>query len=255
MDALLSLEGVSLHYQRGHRHVVEVLAGVSLDVWAGEVVCVWAQRGRGKTTLLRVAAGLEEPLEGRVSIEGTDLWSLSDRWRSQLLSGAVGWVEHGAPALDVPVLEHVAIPLKVARGTRKARRAYSRAREVLERVGAGDCVEQCWASLSDAERALVALARAVVREPRLLVVDDLTTMLRGREADEVARLLAKLAGERELGVLASVSSLEETTWSERMATLSGGKLLVPPSDPHSRRSTVVNFPGAGQPERENTGAA
>jgi predicted ABC-type transport system involved in lysophospholipase L1 biosynthesis ATPase subunit len=246
MDALLSLEGVSLHYRRGRRHVVEVLAGVWLDVWAGEVVCVWAQRGRGKTTLLRVAAGLEEPLDGRVNIEGTDLWGLSDRRRSRLLSGAVGWVENGPLALDVPVLEHVAIPLKVALGTS---RAYGHARDALERVGAGDCVEQRWASLSDAERALVAVARAVVREPRLLVVDDLTALLRGREADEVARLLAELAQERELGVLASVSSMEETTWSERMATLSGGDLLVPDSDPARRRSKVVNFPGGGQPER------
>jgi predicted ABC-type transport system involved in lysophospholipase L1 biosynthesis ATPase subunit len=249
MDALLSLEGVSLHYRRGRRHVVAVLAGVSLDVWAGEVVCVWAQRGRGKTTLMRVAAGLEEPAGGRVCVEGTDLWGLSDRRRSRLLAGLVGWVTNTEPELDVPVLEHVAIPLKVALGTG---RAYDRAREALARVGVRDCAEQCWASLSDAERALVALARAIVREPRLLVVDDLTAMLRGREAEGVARLLAELAQERELGVLASVSSMEETTWSERLAKLSGGELLVPDSDPRRRRSKVVGFPGGG---REARGAA
>lgn len=246
MDALLSLEEVSLHYQRGRRHVVAVLAGVSLDVWAGEVVCVWAQRGRGKTTLLRVAAGLKKPVNGLVSIAGADVWGRSDRERSRLLSHSVGWVTNAAPELDVPVLEHVAIPLKVVLGTRTA---YSQARDALARVGAGDCVEQRWASLSDAERALVALARAIVREPRLLVVDDLTAMLRGREADEIAQLLSELAQERELGVLASVSRMEEATWSERMATLSGGELLVPSPDPARRCSKVVNFPGAGQPER------
>lgn len=246
MDALLSLEGVSLHYRRGRRHVVTVLAGVSLDVGAGEVVCVWAQRGRGKTTLMRVAAGLEEPVDGRVCVEGMDLWGLSDRRRSRLLARSVGWVTNTEPELDVPVLEHVAIPLKVALGTG---RAYDCARDALGRVGAGDCAEQRWASLSDAERALVALARAVVREPRLLVVDDLTAMLRGREADEVARLLAELAQERELGVLASVSSMEETTWSERLAKLSDGELLVPDSEPRRRRGKVVSFPGGGQPER------
>ncbi len=246
MDPLLSLDGVSLHHRRGRRHVVEVLAGVSLDVWAGEVVCVWAQRGRGKTTLMRVAAGFEEPVDGRVSIEGTDLWGLSDRRRSRLLSRLVGWVTNAVPELDVPVLEHVAIPLKVALGTRIA---HDRARDALGRVGAGECEAQRWASLSDAERALVALARSIVREPRLLVVDDLTAMLRGREADEVARLLAALAQELELGVLASVSSMEEAAWSERMATLSGGELLVPDSDPQRRRSKVVDFPGADWPER------
>jgi predicted ABC-type transport system involved in lysophospholipase L1 biosynthesis ATPase subunit len=251
MDALLSLDGVSLHYQRGRRHAVAVLAGVSLDVWASEVVCVWGQRGRGKSTLMRVAAGFEEPVDGRVSIEGTDVWGLSDRQRLRLLSSSVGWVTSTMPELDVPVLEHVAIPLKVALGTHVAN---GRARDVLERVGAGDCVEQRWASLSDAERALVAIARAIAREPRLLVVDDLTTMLRGREADEVTRLLAALAQERELGVLASVSSLEEATWSDRVATLSSGELLVPDSDPRRRHSKIVDFPGADRSER-GTGRA
>jgi lipoprotein-releasing system ATP-binding protein len=242
MAASLSLDGVSLHYERGRRHVVAVLKGASLDVWAGEVVCVWAQRGHGKTTLLRVAAGLQAPAEGRVRIDDVDLWSLTDRRRSRLLARAVGWVANVAPELDVPVLDHVAIPLKVAFGTR---RAYGRARDALARVGAGDCVEQRWGSLSDSERALVALARATVREPRLLVVDDLTAMLRGREADEVTRLLAELAQEQELAVLASVSSLEEGMWSERLATLSGGELLVPPVEPARRRAKVVDFPGAG----------
>lgn len=246
MDALLSLDKVSLHYQRGRRHAVVVLAGVSLDVWAGEVVCVWGQRGQGKSTLMRVAAGFEAPVDGRVSVEGTDVWGLSDRHRSRLLSRSVGWVTNAVPELDVPVLEHVAIPLKVALGTDVAT---GRARDALERVGAGDCVEQGWASLSDAERALVALARAIVREPRLLVVDDLTAMLKGREADKVTRLLAALAQERELGVLASVSSMEETTWSERVATLSSGELLVPDGDPRRRRSKVVDFPGADRSER------
>ncbi len=246
VDALLSLEGVGLHYRRGRRHVVEVVAGATFEVWAGEVVCVWGQRGRGKTTLMRVAAGLEEPLAGRVSVEGRDVWGLSDRRRSRLLARAVGWVTCVKPELDMPVLEYVAIPVKVALGRGSASR---RAREALERVGAGEWEEQRWGSLSDGERALVAVARALVREPRLLVVDDLTAMLRGREADEIVRLLAELAQERELGVLASVSSMEETTWSDRMATLSGGELLVPPAGLRPRRGKVVDFPGGARSER------
>jgi ABC-type nitrate/sulfonate/bicarbonate transport system ATPase subunit len=78
MGELLSLREVRLHYVRGARHVVRVLEEVSLQVRAGEVVCVWAQRGQGKTTLLRVAAGLERPGGGQVLFEGRDVWG----WRT-----------------------------------------------------------------------------------------------------------------------------------------------------------------------------
>jgi ABC-type methionine transport system ATPase subunit len=239
MGAALVLEGVSVHYRRGGRHVVVALAGVSLEVWPGEVVCVWAQRGRGKTTLMRVAAGLEQPLNGSVRIGGSDVWELSGRRRARLVTQRVGWVGCGAPELDVPVLAHVALPLQVALGERHAAR---QAREVLTRMGVEACEEQRWGSLSDSERARVALARALVYNPELLLVDDLTVLLRGREADEIAQLLTGLARERELGVLASVSSMEESTWADRLGTLSSGELLLAGAEPGRRRGKVVSFP-------------
>jgi ABC-type methionine transport system ATPase subunit len=238
--AALVLKEVGLYYRRGRRQVVVALAGVSLEVWPGEVVCVWAQRGRGKTALMRVAAGMEQPAGGRVWIGDGEVWALSGRRRARLLARRVGWVSCGPPELDVSVLAHVALPLRVAFDGREAVR---RARETLVLVGVGECEEQRWASLSDAERARVALARAVVRDPALLVVDDLTMLLRGREADEIAGLLAGLARERELGVLASVSSMEETAWSDRLGTLAGGELLLPAADPERRLGKVLAFPG------------
>jgi len=242
MAALLSLEEVGLYYARGPRHVVRVLEGASLEVWAGEVVCVWAQRGRGKTTLLRIAAGMERPTSGEVYLAGQDLWGLSDRRRSRLLAEEVGWVTTAKPELDVPVLDRVAMPLQVVFGKD---RAYARARQVLERAGVSDCARQGWASLSDEERARVGVARAIAEEPRLLVVDDLTAMLRSGETDGIAQLLRSLAGERGLGVLASVSSMGEARWSDRIATLSGGELLVSAREPKRAPEKIVSGPWLG----------
>jgi putative ABC transport system ATP-binding protein len=242
MTALLSLDRVSLHYARGHRHVVAVLADVSLEVRAAEVVCVWARRGRGKTALLRVAAGIEAPDGGRVVFAGKDLACLSDRQRSRLLAQEIGWVAGAGPNLDVPTLAHVAMPLSFAHGARAASRL---AHDALRRVGAGDCAARHWASLADWERALVAIARGIAREPKLLLVDDLTAMLGPDETDEVMRLLAALAHERDLAVLCSVSSAGATGWSDRFATLSGGELLMPPGEPTPRRGEVIGLPGAG----------
>jgi ABC-type cobalamin/Fe3+-siderophores transport system ATPase subunit len=226
MDELLSLREVCLHYVRGARHMVRVLEGVSLDMRAGEVVCVWGQRGQGKTTLLRVAAGLSRPADGRVLFEGRDVWEMADEQRGRLLGGGIGWVELVAPeAVGAPVVDVVAMPVLRAGGRPEA---YERARRALEVVGASRCAEHGWGSLDEPERARVALARGIVHEPKLLVVDDLTAMLGARAADELGELLAWWAHEQGVGVLASVSSLNATTWSDRVATLYAGELMVPP---------------------------
>lgn len=245
MGELLWLRKVRLHYVRGERHVVRVLEGVSLKVRAGEVVCVWAQRGQGKTTLLKVAAGLERPGDGQVLFEGCDVWGMADEQRAVLQGGGIGWVERVAPeAVDAPVLEHVAMPVLRAGGRREA---HARARRALERVGASGCAEHVWGSLDEPERARVALARGIVHQPKLLVADDLTAMLSARGAAEIVGVLASLAQERSVGVLASVSDLSATTWSDRVATLYGGELLVPPGSRRASRSKVIELPGRSPP--------
>ncbi len=238
MDELVSLRGVRLHYVRGQRHVVRVLDGVSLGVAPGELVCVWSQRGQGKTTLAKVAAGLVRSADGRVLFEGEDVWAMPDERRAGLLGDAIGWVELAPPeTLGRPVVEEVAMPLLRAGGRDEA---LARARRALELVGAAGCAGERWESLDEEERARVALARGIACEPRLLVVDDLTATLGGRAADEVGELLAGWAHERGVGVLACVSSLSEAGWADRVATLFGGELLVAP---RVSREGVVELDG------------
>jgi ABC-type cobalamin/Fe3+-siderophores transport system ATPase subunit len=238
--ALLSLIDVSLTFPRGRRHVVRVLQDASLDVQAGEVVSVLAQRAQGKTSLLRVAGGMLRPNSGRVLLGGHDLWQLSARRRARLLGSEIGWVGHAAPDLDVPMLTSVALPLL---GTYGKRVAYGRAADALERVGVLDCAEQLWGSLADWERALVALAHAIAREPRLLLVDELTMSLDMGEVDDAAQLLESLASERDLGVLMCCSDAQATRWSNRALTLAGAELLEAPRPPLP--GNVFDFPPRG----------
>ena len=238
---MLSLRKVCLHYARGERHVVRVLEGVSLDVGAGEVVCVWGQRGQGKTTLLKVAAGLVRPAGGEVLFGGDDVWELPEERRAGLLGDAIGWVELAAPeAVDEPVLDVVAMPVLRAGGRDEA---LALARRALDVAGASGCAGEVWGSLDEEERARVALARGVVCEPRLLLVDDLTARLGERAGNEVGGLLAGWAREHGVGVLASVSSLSEATWSDRVATLYGGELLAAPRVPSGEGGEVVQLRG------------
>lgn len=248
----MSLRGVWLSYPRGRRHVVRVLVDVSLEVHPGEVVAVLAQRAQGKTSLLRVAAGMERPSRGSVSFDGEDMWRSAEdthgrrarRRRRARSSGApIVLVRPAAPEVDVPVGEGIALPLT---GAHRGRVARELAEQALEEVGAKECARRRWCDLSDGERARVAIAQGISRNPRVLLVDDLTATLGLGDTEDVAMLLHSLAAARGLGVLVGVGDARATRWSDRVATLAGGALMLEPSSPQAparMHPNVVNFPG------------
>ncbi|HEV3318228.1 MAG TPA: ABC transporter ATP-binding protein [Solirubrobacteraceae bacterium] len=244
MEGLLSLRDVWLSYPRGRRHVVRVLMDVSLDVYAGEVVAVLAQRAQGKTSLLRVAAGMERPDRGSVRFAGEDMWRSAHthgrarRRRPRPLNAPIALVRPAPPDVDVPVGEGIALPLTGAHSGHQAREL---ARRALEEVGVRECAPRRWSDLSDGERARVTIAQGIARDPRVLLVDDLTSTLGLGDTEEVSMLLHSLAVTRELGVLVGVGDVQATRWSERVATLAGGELLLEPAP--AAPANVVNFPG------------
>ncbi len=261
MSELLALTDVAKSYRRGSQEL-RVLAGASLQVGSGEVVCVLGSRGQGKTTLLRIAAGMESPDAGSVSFAGQDLAALSDRELSGLLGARIAWAGKSGPGLRIRMLDYVGMPLlarqggpgdglgRLRRGLQRRRFAASvdaRARAALERVGAADCAEQVWESMSDWERALVEVAQAIAGEPALLLVDDVTDTLGIRETDELTALLRTLSRELGIGVLMSVSDPQATLLSDRIMTLAGGLLTAGPQSPPGN---VIEFPGLGASHRE-----
>jgi predicted ABC-type transport system involved in lysophospholipase L1 biosynthesis ATPase subunit len=248
MDPILSLREAWLSFPRGRRHVVRVLADISLDVQAGEVVAVIAQRAQGKTSLVRIAAGMRRPDRGNVLFAGKDMWRLSDRERSRLLRGQIGLVERIAPQLDVPVLTGIALPLLDAHGRREA---YARATRALAHVGASECARQHWRELADWERALVALARGIARDPKLLLVDDLAATLGLGEREEIGGQLGALAAERGIAVLSCAADAGLAGVSDRVASLADGRLVMPPRTPEPAQGNIIDFPGA-RPRRASS---
>lgn len=218
---LLALERVSKSHWRG-RHEIVVLDDVSLEVEAGELVAIFGQRAAGKTTLLRIAAGIEAPDVGAVRLEGRDLGA----GRFRKLTGIhprLGWVGRQGPfASGMRMLDHVALPLLRTVAADQAERGATRA---LKRVGAGDLAGARWHELSDAERALVTVAHAIVRNPALLLVDDPTSGLGVEERETVLALLRSLADERGMAVLATVPEIPDALRSHRVMSLADGELI------------------------------
>lgn len=238
--SLLELDGVRKSHWRGPHEIV-VLDGVDLAVDAGELVAVWGSRGTGKTTLAQIAAGLDAPDAGAARFDGDDLAGISCRALARLLLSEIGWAQRVGPGdEELEVLDYIAVPLLARYGPHQARREASGA---LAQVGLRGCGEKRWAELTDGERTLVAIAHALVRGPRLLVVDDPTANLDMIDSKALMALLHSLAEERGLGVLVTVPEMSDMLQAHRIASLSEGRLLVP-SEPSSLEdgADVIDFP-------------
>jgi ABC-type lipoprotein export system ATPase subunit len=218
---LLALERVSKSHWRG-RHEIVVLDDVSLELDAGELVAIFGQRAAGKTTLLRIAAGIEAPDSGRVLFEGRELGAARLR-RLAGMHARIGWVGRQGPfASGMRMLDHVALPLLRVVPAEEAER---RATRTLKRMGAGDLAGARWHELSDAERTLVTIAHGIVREPALLLADDPTSGLGVEERETVLGLLRAIAEERRMAVLATVPEIPDALRSHRVMSLGDGELI------------------------------
>jgi ABC-type lipoprotein export system ATPase subunit len=191
---LLQLERVVKRYRRGTEEVV-ALAGIDLDVGAGEAVAVVGPSGSGKSTLLHLAGGLDVPDEGTVRVDGRDVAELSLRDRARMRRHDVGFVFqffHLVPSLSVA--ENVELPLLLDRRPNRRDRS-RRVAELLERVGIAGRADHLPAELSGGEMQRAAIARALVAGPRLVLADEPTGNLDSATGGIVLDLLYGLVGE------------------------------------------------------------
>jgi len=215
---LLTLEHVSKAYQRGRREV-QALDDVSLDVGPGEIVGVWGRRFSGRTTLLRIAAGLETPDSGRVLLDGADV---ADYAEGTLRRRIAYCHTSFAPAHAELVVEHVAVPL-LAMGTR-IDRACTRAQAMLDRVGAGACAETRPHELAQDELVRVVLARALLQQPRLLLIDEPTSGVDPLERDDLLTTLCVTARDERVAVLLTAAEAAGVAGADRTLMLDEGTL-------------------------------
>jgi ABC-type lipoprotein export system ATPase subunit len=170
------------------------LQGLSLSVSAGERVCVFGPSGAGKTTMLRVVAGLQRPSAGVARVFGVDVGRLSARASARLRSRSLGFLQQHAEAAlspDLPIVRSVALGLAL-RGVGRATRE-RRARALLDAAGLEDRSDALPGRLSGGERQRVAVCAAVAHRPRLLLADEPTAELDDAAAEAIDELIARLA--------------------------------------------------------------
>ncbi len=189
MGSLVALEEVRKVY--GAASPQPALDGISIAVDAGESVAVMGPSGSGKSTLLNLIAGLDRPSAGRVLVTGQDLGRMNEAQRSRLRRRSVGLIFQFFNLLDnLTALENVAIAAELA-GAGRAE-AVSRARNLLERLGLGHQERSLPSRLSGGERQRVAVARALINDPPLLLADEPTGALDSTSGEQVLDLLRDL---------------------------------------------------------------
>jgi ABC-type ATPase involved in cell division len=222
--SLLSIKHVTKRHGRGR---IERLAlrDVSLEIEPGEMVAVWGLRRSGRTTLVRIAAGMERPDEGTVFFAGQDL----ARRRDKILGSEIGCAQfHFSPGEGGSVLDQVADGLLSERiSIRAARR---RAKEALVGVGAEGCAGFSPRELDAGETVRVALARALVVAPRLLVVDEPTNGVDLLDRDPILKLLRSIANSG-VAVLMTTGDGAALAGVDRVFTLDHGELRGGASQP------------------------
>jgi putative ABC transport system ATP-binding protein len=193
-DAILAFRGVTKAYPLAGGQQRFALREVTFAVPAGRIVAIVGRSGSGKSTLLNLAAGIDLPTAGQILLAGRNLSALGDRRRTLLRRETVGFVFqffHLLPHLSVQ--DNVALPEWIAGRTTSLFQA--RIEELLARVGLGDRRDETVEKLSGGEMQRVAICRALLRKPRLLLADEPTGSLDDENGRRVMELLLRLAAE------------------------------------------------------------
>jgi lipoprotein-releasing system ATP-binding protein len=207
---------------------LRVLRGVSFELAAGENLAVLGPSGSGKSTLLQIVGTLDRPTSGRVSLLGQDPAQLAEPQLADFRNRRIGFVFQEHYLLpQCSALENVLIPTLA--GGPPAPAAAARARRLLERVGLGDRLDHRPAELSGGERQRVAVARALVQQPALLLADEPTGNLDRTTAATIGRLLLELQEQERTMLIVVTHSLELARLLQRRAELDEGRLVAGPA--------------------------
>ncbi|MGB8656971.1 MAG: ABC transporter ATP-binding protein [Candidatus Zixiibacteriota bacterium] len=222
-DDDIVLEGIDIHksFQTG-AGTLHVLKGVNIGIRKGEIVSVVGASGVGKSTLLHILGALDRPTNGRVRLNSTDVFSLSDKKLAHFRNKTVGFVfqfHHLLP--EFSALENVMMPRLIAgEDVNSIRKA---AEELLSEVGLSDRADHKPGELSGGEQQRVAVARAFVNEPQIVIADEPSGNLDQATGEELHNLIAELNKKKGQTFIIATHNQVLAHKAHRMITLVDGK--------------------------------
>jgi len=220
--ALIEIKNVKKQYTSGD-DVVEALRGVNISIEAGEFITIMGQSGSGKSTLLSILGGMNHPTAGDVEMAGVKLYQLPGEKLADFRAQNLGFVFQSFHLISyLTAIENVMLPLAIVRMSSAAQKAA--ARQALERVGLGGKLDRLPNQLSGGEQERVAIARAIVNNPHILLADEPTGNLDSKTSEEVMALFRELNDAGQTVVMVTHNP-ENGAYADRTISLKDGMVI------------------------------
>jgi ABC-type lipoprotein export system ATPase subunit len=227
---ILKLSTISKSYPAadltGSRTEISILREVNLELAAGESLAIVGPSGSGKSTLLNIIGTLDRPTSGSVQLGEQELTKLNDLELAEVRNRKIGFIFQGHHLLpQCSVLENVLVPTLASSDKELRGTAPKRARELLERVGLGARLEHRPGQLSGGEKQRVAVVRALINNPILLLADEPTGALDRTSAQNLSQLLVELNRERKVTLVVVTHALDLAEKMQRTLEIREGQLV------------------------------
>ncbi len=219
-NSVITCEDLHRAYKIG-KNTIDILKGIDLTIEKGERVFLCGASGAGKTTLMYSMAGLEKPKQGKVIIDGTDLYKLSRVKQANFRNQKLGYIFQNYFLLpELTALENVMVPGMISNQDIR-----ERALGLLETVGLGHRSNHLPAELSGGEQQRVAIARALVNKPAILFADEPTGNLDSANGNEIMRLLFEMSTESATTLVMVTHDTELAKTGDRVVNIKDGKVV------------------------------
>lgn len=221
---IINTEKLNKYFQTGNNKV-HVLKDIDIDIHPGSFLIIYGPSGCGKSTLLHTLVGLEQPTEGNVYVKDVDLYSMDKNQRAHIRNQYFGIVYQSAYWIkSLSVLDNVAMPLFL-RGKSMSEAKY-RGKQALEQVGMYDYAKQKPTELSGGQQQKVALARALINQPEVIIADEPTGNLDSKSAKEMINILTDLNKISNKTIVMVTHNMAYLGYATRTISMKDGRILA-----------------------------